>query len=517
MNSNVYSTLSIISFQMLYIILALALFLMINSRLFQDLEEQISIREKTEKILRQSEEKFYKAFHASPDAIILASVDNGRIVEVNDGFCRMFEYARKEVLADNTLNLKIWANPQDRSAIIADLRNGRRIRNRECKFTCKSGMTRYGLLSAERIEVAQQPHLLSIIHDISGRKQADRIIHIRLELWEYARTHTLLELMRKALGEVQQLTGSETGFFHFIESTQQALEFRIWSANTDKTAYVPPADTRIPLPQRDAVAECVRTRRPVILNNSKSFPSHAGLPAGHSPLTRELIVPIINDNAVAAVLGVGDKPADYTDLDGSHALFIADIAWSVIEQKQAYEDIVKLNEKLERQAMTDVLTGLHNRRSFFIHGKKEILRARRYQTPLSLLMLDLDRFKNINDAFGHDAGDSMLQCFAKELQKNIRETDIPARLGGEEFSALLPNTDRASAFLLAERLRQAVEAMSCRVLDQDLYVTVSIGISELHPDMASLTALLKEADAALYEAKEQGRNRVISASGPEFA
>jgi diguanylate cyclase (GGDEF)-like protein len=159
--------------------------------------------------------------------------------------------------------------------------------------------------------------------------------------------------------------------------------------------------------------------------------------------------------------------------------------------------------------MTDELTGLANRRSFFSQCKDEFKRAQRYRVPFSLLMLDIDEFKKINDTYGHDAGDQMLQCIAHTLRNKIREIDLLARLGGEEFGILLPNTKAEDASCLAERLRLAVEEQTCSAQESEMKVTVSIGITTFRDDMQNFEDVLKIADSAMYLAKNGGRNRIV--------
>jgi diguanylate cyclase (GGDEF)-like protein len=124
-------------------------------------------------------------------------------------------------------------------------------------------------------------------------------------------------------------------------------------------------------------------------------------------------------------------------------------------------------------------------------------------------MLDIDGFKAVNDRFGHDAGDRMLQCVAKTMLENTREIDLVARLGGEEFGILLPNTDAEAASNLAGRLRLAIEKGTCTVQDHKMNVTVSIGVAFCSKLVTGLDALLKNADTAMYRAKRRGRNRVV--------
>lgn len=159
--------------------------------------------------------------------------------------------------------------------------------------------------------------------------------------------------------------------------------------------------------------------------------------------------------------------------------------------------------------MTDDLTGLPNRRSFFMRGNEEIARCLRYSSALSLIMLDVDKFKEINDTYGHEIGDVTLQCVAKILREHIREVDLPARLGGEEFGILLPNTKLADAGVLAERLRKAVEEKSCLLPERNTPLSASFGGVEYKTEMKNLDDLFRAADSAMYQAKNQERNRVI--------
>lgn len=170
------------------------------------------------------------------------------------------------------------------------------------------------------------------------------------------------------------------------------------------------------------------------------------------------------------------------------------------------------NALLYQQAMlaaaTDPLTGAFNRSTLELNLKREISLAQRHDQPLGLLMLDLDHFKEINDRFGHPAGDCMLKAFAREVVRNIRNSDELFRYGGEEFVVLLSNTDITGATQLAERVRQGVETMRTACDGHTLGITVSIGVAILE-NQEQAEDLLKRADQALYHAKSEGRNRVI--------
>jgi diguanylate cyclase (GGDEF)-like protein len=170
--------------------------------------------------------------------------------------------------------------------------------------------------------------------------------------------------------------------------------------------------------------------------------------------------------------------------------------------------LLQLDADLQRKLATiDSMTGLLNRRQFFVAAEVERERSRRYRRPLSMLMIDIDEFKSINDNFGHDVGDEVIVLVANVCQGLIRSTDLIARLGGEEFALLLPETGLKDAGDLAERLREAVSKIDLAEAGGAFTPTISIGVCEA-PDGTPISDLLKWADVALYDAKQAGRNRV---------
>ena len=167
-------------------------------------------------------------------------------------------------------------------------------------------------------------------------------------------------------------------------------------------------------------------------------------------------------------------------------------------------------------AMKDPLTGAGNRLAMETTLGREIGLAARHQFPLSILVVDIDHFKQVNDNHGHAKGDIVLKNVARELMNSCRDTDATFRFGGEEFVVVLNRTDREGARISAERIREQIADMNNRYSDQDIDVTASIGISTLQPK-DSINSLFERADKALYEAKRQGRNRVVAAKEDEFS
>ena len=173
---------------------------------------------------------------------------------------------------------------------------------------------------------------------------------------------------------------------------------------------------------------------------------------------------------------------------------------------------VRLRETLRMQSIIDPLTGLFNRRYMDETLKRELGRTERKGLPLSLIVLDLDHFKRVNDTFGHDAGDLLLKSVANQVRDNIRESDLACRFGGEELVLILPECDLATALERAERIRVAIASIDLLHAGQRLAApTASFGVSQFPLHGADATALLKAADQALYRAKHSGRNRVVEA------
>ena len=182
-------------------------------------------------------------------------------------------------------------------------------------------------------------------------------------------------------------------------------------------------------------------------------------------------------------------------------------------------ELALLGQELHALAVTDALTGLPNRRAFDNRLATEVALASRYQRPLSLVMLDLDRFKEVNDRHGHAVGDAVLRQVAAILQRQRRSGDLVARYGGEELVAILPHTEAEAAAIWAERVRRAIAALVVTPAGARV-VTASFGVAGFEaPHWASVEALLTAADAALYEAKRDGRNcvRVHNSSRDDHA
>lgn len=181
-----------------------------------------------------------------------------------------------------------------------------------------------------------------VFRDQSKERETEKLIKTRLTLFEYSVSHTLEELLQKTLDEVCVLTDSPVGFYHLVESDQKTLSLQVWSTWTiQEFCKAEGKGLHYDIDKAGVWADCIKEKKPVIHNDYESHPHKKGLPAGHAPVIRELVVPIIRKNKIVAVIGIGNKPSDYTEKDVQIVSYLADVAWELIEHKKAAEALAK--------------------------------------------------------------------------------------------------------------------------------------------------------------------------------
>jgi diguanylate cyclase (GGDEF)-like protein len=254
--------------------------------------------------------------------------------------------------------------------------------------------------------------------------------------------------------------------------------------------------------------EMSQTGRPVVLADVEKDPRWQGW-GGVTNVHGWVGVPLAaHGEIIGGLMLDSSQPGAY---DGPAAALVQAFA----NQAAIAIENARLFSQVQQLAITDTLTSLYNRRYFFEFATKEFERARRYTRPLSVMMLDIDRFKQVNDIYGHLIGDHLLSELAARCKETLREADVMARYGGEEFVVMLPETPVNLAFLAAERLWMAIAAIQLDVEGHKVAISVSLGVAGLDPGCRNLEALIERADQALYRAKKAGRGQIVVWNDPQ--
>jgi diguanylate cyclase (GGDEF)-like protein len=312
----------------------------------------------------------------------------------------------------------------------------------------------------------------------------------------------LQKVLRTVMDRALSISGADgVAVFERNDETGELTSYRVAAAVSERLGSLPP-----PRPEglTLTVAQCGEAAFISDIHKNTLY-------RGEADRTLRAIasVPLILEGRVVGVMNVlYARPHDFDDEEMHLLKALADTAALAVHH-------AAMHERITRLAVTDELTGLANRRRFMELLRQEVQRARRYGRPLTLLMIDLDRLKQINDEYGHAAGDAMLRGVAECMRNNLRATDRPARLGGDEFAALLPETARAEGLVIAERIRANVEKFRTQVNSTVIHSTVSIGVaSRAAGEVGDLPSFIHLADDALYQAKTGGRNAVTAIEAP---
>ena len=468
-----------------------------------------------------------KLFDLTPDLMCVASLE-GHFEVLNDAFAKTLGYEVEELLGTPYLDI---VHPDD---IKETLRELKQVREGYCsiefenRFLRKDGSAIH--LSWTIYPDLDQESIYAVAKDISSRKKAE---------FELLRSNKMLRALFQAqsafitsenryllfsnlLEAILRLTGSEYGFIGEVLFTEKeapylkthAITNIAWDSETQKL-YDQNAEQGMEFHNLETLfGRVMTTGKAVIANDAANDPRGAGVPKGHPALDSFLGLPFHVGSELVGMVGIANREGGYDEALVEYLEPFLSTCANLVHGYRSLREREETDAELHRIASSDALTNLSNRRSFLKRLKEETDRSRRHSIPLSLLMVDLDHFKKVNDTYGHDCGDDVLKETANVLRESCRSIDLPARLGGEEFAVLLPQTMMGPAVHVAERIRTSLaEREFTSHAGVDFSVTCSVGVAELAASGADIDALLKAADEALYLAKEHGRNRVSGIIG----
>ena len=598
--------------------------------------KDITERKNIEENLRASEERYRSLAEWTPEPILVHGA--GKTLYVNPAAIKMFGATSASDLVGKPMLELI--HPDFRKTVAERLKvnaePGGSTPMLEQKLLKLDGSVIDVEVQGVEVYFDGKPAIQAAMRDVTERNKAEAFLRASLRLRVYGLRHSLDELLTQTLDEVELLTGSEIGFFHFLEADQKTLWLQDWSSRTLREMCTAEGKMQhYSVDQAGVWVDCIQERRPVIHNDYASLPHRKGLPAGHAPVKRELVVPIMRGELIVAILGVGNKPVNYDQRDVETVSRLADIAWDVVAARRVEHELEKsrnllaeterigkvggwefdidsgkqawteevyrihevapdlhptveiginfyapdcrarvqevvrrvidhgepfdidsaiitakgnrrdvhvvgrpdlehrriygfiqditerkqMEETVRQLAFHDALTGLPNRRLLLDRLEQALTANQRNESFGALMFLDLDNFKPLNDQHGHGAGDLLLVEVAHRLRECVRAVDTVSRIGGDEFVVLVCGltTNQTQSAEQANRLAEKI----CASLAQpyllqsgselgeiEHHCSASIGAVLIEPQHQSVEGLLKWADATMYRAKAEGRNRV---------
>ena len=584
---------------------------------------------------QESQDNLELIFNTIPDAVMITNLANGKLVRVNDGFSEITGYTRAEALETNAFENTLWVTPADHDDLIKELETNGSRKKREAFFRRKDGSQLFGMISARIITIYGQPHLLSITHDITHRKQIENELRDSAEKYEIMFQDSpdafliinegiFVECNRtsEALlgGTHEQIIGqspetlspeyqpdgkksseaaqehmkiaNQTGMHTFewihrrfdgsdifvevsiapiitngkqslfttwrditarkrIEKTMQENEQRYRSVaenNTDIVWYlgleiaereraqkelkISENRYRLLAENTSDVVWVIEPGTSNILYISPSVEQLLGYTSDELlslPFTvclttesREFFMPMlkqqvanfvsqpVNNSGIRVELVYIKKDQAKIWVETMTHFYLNPIT-NQVEIQGMSRDITerkRFQDELQQQATTDELTKTFNRRHFLSLANIEHKRSARLKCPITIAIIDLDHFKDINDTYGHAFGDLTLKLFSTTCLETVREIDVFARFGGDEFALLLPDTEINLAYHVLKRIHYSVTHKPFDVYGIQIPITISAGIASSTDGIENLDDLIIRADQCLYKAKEAGRNQI---------
>ena len=463
----------------------------------------VSEQKRAEEALRDSEELSRGMLESATTGIYF--LQDGRFLYVNRLFEEISGYKYDELVGRHSLD---YVHPEDRDKVRTEaiqVLKGQSRSPYEFRLLRKDSVIVWVSDRVASIQYKGKRSVLGTLMDITERKKAEEEVSRYTKQLEtlfnigttVSQILNLEELLVNVLDKVLEVTGAEvTGIFLLDEKTKDLV---LRAERGMSSSFV--REVRVLSAGDGVLKQVLETGKPLLVENISLDPRF-----NHHGTKKERVqsfaaLSIMAKEKILGVMGVGSYGhLEFPDWEVRMLAIIANQIGMAIENAQLYEHALEL-------AFTDGLTGLYNRRYVMDQIEREFIRAQRSKAPLSLIMVDLDGLKEINDRFGHHVGDSFLKEVARIVRVNTRASDVAARWGGDEFMLLAPGTDSGSASKIAERIRAQVERYKIKLEGGEVGITISAGIVSYPAHASVVSELLKKADEAMYNAKRGGKNQ----------
>ena len=330
------------------------------------------------------------------------------------------------------------------------------------------------------------------VHDILDLYEVTKKMSASLDMGE------MLRIFREAVSKISKFVTARVILLE--ESRHKPMARITYEIHNPATGKLSSSEIRSGPPGKfdQVLAETVSAGKGVISLRAPIDKDHPFAPYLGAAVKSFIALPLFSEGAPLGILAILGVEAEHAE------------SFSILAEQLALElKKISLYEKIQELAITDGLTGIYVRRHFIERLNEEVARSKRHKLKLSLLMIDLDHFKQCNDTYGHLVGDIVLKEISKIMKEYVRQVDLIGRYGGEEFVIALPDTDKNSAVNVADRIRMSVEKHKFRAYDETISMTISIGVATFPETGEDVAMLIDRADQALYKAKEAGRNKVV--------
>lgn len=474
---------------------------MLGGAIFRDITE----RKRADLELR----KLSQAVGQSANVILITDIE-GNIEYVNPKFVELSGYSPSEVIGKNPRILNSGRHGADFYQNLWQTIKAGRVWKGEIQNRRKDGALYWEDSTITPVFDSENKlvNFIAIKEDITARKELAEAERDQRKLAEALRdtstalnsTLNLDEVLDRVLENIEKVTPFDAAMVLIIEG-HAVRKIRQYNKLEKPLNPGITGNTQANLINIPILQEMRKTRQPCLIPDTQADPRWRAIP-GMGWIRSFISAPVIIRGKVAGILNIlSGIPAFFTHAHVERVSAFTSQVAVAIENAQLFEQAYSLS-------ITDSLTELMNRRHFFEIAKIEFERIQRYHRTLSIMMIDVDHFKKINDEHGHTTGDLALQKVAAQIKHSVRTVDAVARYGGEEFVVLMPETALREALQVAERIRKSVSDGLIEENSVEVWVTLSIGVAEMDKQSSNIDTLIRYADQALYAAKAKGRNRV---------